>query len=56
MKRHRSVYKLEAIREPVGFKMVVPNKRLTRSRQQKHAPLRYLMSPGTMQDVNNSIY
>jgi hypothetical protein len=57
MKRHRSVYKLEAIREPVGFKIVVPNKRMTRrSGQQQHAPLRYLMSPGTIQGVNNSIY
>ena len=55
-KRHRSVYKLEALREPVGFKMVVPRQRMTRSQRQQRAPLQYLLSPATMQAIDNHIY
>jgi hypothetical protein len=55
-KRHRSVYKLEALREPVGFKMVVPRQRMTRSQRQQRAPLQYLLPPATMQAIDNRIY
>jgi hypothetical protein len=51
-----AVYKLEALREPVGFKMVVPRQSMTRPQRQQRAPLQYLLSPATTQAIDNLIY
>ena len=57
-KRHRSVYKLDAVREPVGFKMVVPprRRRTKKSGESGAGPLDYLLSPRTIQAINNNLH
>jgi len=61
-KRHKTVYKLDSIREPVGFRLVVPDESIARANRPNRRrapmakePLRYLLSPTTKQEIDANL-